>query len=202
MNLPTVIAVCGPAGAGKSTVAGYLREYYGAHRFGFAQPLKNMVKRALDFTDEQVYGTQEQKEAIDPRYNHSPRWFLQRIGTEGCRATFGADFWTRQTLDAIVRRNPRLAVIDDLRFRDEAEAVLLDPRVNGFVWRLHPVADAEAVARMQAAGAHASEEEWAALQASLEIRPEYRSVDLLRDLVHKAMEMIPLRNEDASWPSI
>ncbi len=193
MNLPVVIALCGPAGSGKSTVANYLVEKYGAQRFGFATPLKEMVKRALDFTAEQVYGTQEQKEAIDPRYLHSARWFMQRIGTEGCRAVFGEDFWTKQALDAIYRVNPRLAVIEDCRFAGEATAVLDDARMMGFVWRLHPVADAVTEERAAAAGKHASEEEWRTLDANLEIQPSKRGVPELLALIDKAVEMVPLR---------
>lgn len=195
----TIIGLCGPAGAGKSTVAKHLVEKYGAFLYGFAQPLKEMVKRALDFTDEQVYGTQEQKETVDPRYGHSPRWFLQRIGTEGCRATFGDDFWTKQTLDSVYRQHPRLAVIDDMRFINEANAVL--DWEQGFVWRLHPPLDTESIDRMAAAGKHTSEAQWRDIDASLEFKPEKRSVPELLALVDKAMEMIPLRPilEGVQW---
>lgn len=192
-TLCAIIAVCGPAGSGKSTVANHLVEKYGAERYGFATPLKEMVKRALGFTDEQVYGTQEQKEAVDPRYNRSARWFLQRIGTEGCRAVFGEDFWTKQCIDMIYRQSPRLAVIEDMRFVNESEAVLLDPRINGFVWRLHPVADARSAEHAAHAGKHASEEQWRELQASLEFNPPKRGIPELLSLVDIAMEMIPLR---------
>jgi hypothetical protein len=191
--LTTVIALCGPAGSGKSTVATYLAERYGAQRYGFATPLKEMVKAALDFTDEQVYGTQEQKETVDPRYGHSPRWFLQRIGTEGCRKTFGEDFWTKQCLDMIFRQNQRLAVIEDTRFCNEAEAVLHDDRISGFVWRLWPTVDDIALARAEGAGKHASEEEWRQVDASLELQPHERGVEYLYKLVDAAMEMVPLR---------
>jgi hypothetical protein len=192
-QLTTVIALCGPAGSGKSTVANYLVERYGAQRYGFATPLKEMVKRALDFTDEQVYGTQEQKEAIDPRYGHSPRWFLQHIGTEGCRAVFGQDFWPKMCLDTIVRQNQSIAVIEDMRFVNESEMVLFDPRVNGFVWRLWPVDDCESAARMATAGQHASEEEWSMVHASLEFHPGKRGPEHLNMMVDEAMKMIPVR---------
>jgi hypothetical protein len=183
----TVIALCGPAGSGKSSVADYLIEKYGAQRYGFTTPLKEMVRKAFDLTWNQVYGTQEQKEAVDPRYNHSARWLLQRIGTEGCRATFGEDFWTKQCLDMIHRQNQRIAVIDDMRFFNESEAVLHDSRVNGYVFRLWPVGDSIALERAEAAGSHSSEAEWKSVNASLEIQPQKRSLEELFSLVDVAM---------------
>lgn len=193
VTCPTVIALAGPAGSGKSTVADYLVEKYGAARTSFARPLKEMVKHALDFTDEQVYGTQEQKEAIDPRYGHSPRWFLQRIGTEGCRRTFGDYFWTRQCIDGIVRTNQNLTVIEDCRFINEADEIIDSEKINGFVLRLWPVHDDEAQARASAAGDHRSEAEWQQLRASLEIKPAKRGIPELLTLIDNAMEMIPTR---------
>lgn len=195
MTPQAVIALMGPAGSGKSTVAQHLVEKYGAVRYGFATPLKEMVKRALDFTDAQVYGTQEEKEAVDPRYGHSPRWFLQRIGTDGCRAVFGEDFWTKQCLEMIVRQNPRLAVIEDCRFINEAERVYYEPRFSGFVWRLHPVGDEIALERAIGAGLHESETQWAYAPANLEIKPKKRGIQELLALVDKAMEMVPLRTD-------
>lgn len=193
-QLTAVVALIGPAGAGKSTVANYLVKKYGAQRYSFAEPLKEVAKRTLGFTEQQMYGTQEEKEAKDPRYGFSPRWFLQRLGTDGCRAVFGQDFWTKMCLDIIYRQNPALAVIEDCRFIDEAEMVLYSPRVNGFVWRLRPPADEEALERALSAGVHASELEWASAPASLELAPNTRGASELKALVDIAMEGIPLRN--------
>lgn len=191
-GLTIIVALCGPAGAGKTTVANYLVEKYGAQRYGFAMPLKEMVKRALDFTNEQVYGAQEQKEAVDPRYGHSPRWFLQRIGTDGCRATFGEDFWTKQCLDMIWRQNPRLAVIEDMRFIDESKAVHAERRANGYVWRLWPPGDDVALERAASAGSHVSEEQWKHIDADLELTPAVRGIEHLHALVDHAIDTLPL----------
>lgn len=192
---PIVIGLCGPAGSGKSSVATYLVEKYGAVRFSFARPLKEMVRLAFDLSDEQVYGTQEQKEAIDPRYNVSARWLLQRIGTEGCRAVFGEQFWTQQAIASILRVKPRLAVIEDMRFVDEGRAIHDgrdggDSRYLGFNFRLWPPGDDVALARAIAAGAHASEQDWKKIDAAVEITPVARGLDEICTLVDKALKML------------
>ena len=120
-----IIALMGPAGAGKSTVADYLVKSYGATRYSLMGPLKAFAKAIFDFTDQQLYGTQAQKEAPDPRYcGKSARWFLQKLGTEGGRATFGQDFWTKMCVDRIARDGHPLAVVDDTRFINEAQLIM------------------------------------------------------------------------------
>jgi len=126
-----VIALLGEAGSGKSTIATYLAEKYGARRYLFSDLLKTIAMRTLEFSREQCYGTQEQKEAVDPRYGFCPRWFLQRLGTEGVRNTLGRDFWIRATLAQIATDAPSLAVIEDCRFINEADAIR---NAGGHVW--------------------------------------------------------------------
>jgi len=121
--MTTIIGTCGPAGSGKSTVASHLVERYGAGRYAFADPLKQLCIRTLDFAHEQLNGTQAQKEAVDPRYGFSARWFIQRLGTEGVRTVLGPDFWWRYALARISIDAPDLAVIEDVRFVNEADGV-------------------------------------------------------------------------------
>lgn len=147
-----LIALLGGAGTGKSTVAEYLVEHYGATRYSFADLLKQIAMRTLLFTREQCYGTQEQKETEDPRYGFTPRWFLQRLGTEGVRDVLGQDFWIRATLARIAAEAPAVAVIDDCRFINEARAIR---DAGGHVWRL--VAPGGGITTADAA--HASEAE-------------------------------------------
>jgi hypothetical protein len=163
-----------------------------------------MVGRALEFTDAQLYGTQAEKEAPDPRYGgKSARWFLQRLGTEGCRKTFGDDFWTRMLLEKIRREKPELAVIEDARFVNEAIAIREFNSIHltgglvgrGYVWRLEsPNRETEADAN------HASEREWMDAPCDYIIKPNTRGLEQLFQLVDdtaRAMALFPKRREVA-----
>lgn len=186
--LTVLIGLMGPAGAGKSSVAQYLVEKYGAVRYSFAEPLKTLAMRTLDLTHDQCWGTQAQKEAVDPRYGFSARWFLQRLGTEGCRRTFGEDFWTQMLVGdggKIHREAPALAVIDDARFVNEALAI--KAWELGMIWRLD-TPDRET----SADATHASEQEWLRAPYDYLIAPPARGLDLLYKLVDGACECLKL----------
>jgi hypothetical protein len=170
--MTTVVAFMGPAGAGKSTAARYMVDQYGARSYSFARPLKEMARAIWDFSDTQLYGTQAEKEAVDPRWNMSPRTALQKLGTDAIRKTFGPGVWTDLCLNEIRRDSPRIAVIEDCRFQNESQAVLslgrsgplsldihgkefVDRAIRGVVIRLD-CPDR----RSSDAGIHSSEVEW------------------------------------------
>lgn len=116
-----VVALLGEAGSGKSTVARFLERTYGFTRLSLATPLKEITRRAFELTHEQVYGDLRAKEAVDPRYNVSPRWLLQRLGTEGMRAVLGEDFFLDHLFKTIFMNGDGNYVIEDLRFPNEAQ---------------------------------------------------------------------------------
>lgn len=124
-----IFGLLGPAGSGKSTVADYTVKHYGAKQYAFADPLKEIVGKAFDLSYKQLYGSQSDKETVDPRYNVSPRWLFQRIGTQGIREVFGPDVWANLTIDRIKKDGVELAVISDVRFRNEATITTLNGRV-------------------------------------------------------------------------
>ena len=113
-----LIGFTGPAGCGKTTAAACLS----SHTYSFATPMKDCLKRLFDLDLDQLY-TLEGKEAIDPRYGVSPRFLLQRFGTEFIRSTV-PDLWIilmRKQLNKLP--TDMFIVIDDVRFEDEAEMV-------------------------------------------------------------------------------
>lgn len=120
-----VVGLLARAGHGKTTVATHLRTNYGATPISLAGPLKEIAKTVMGFTHSQLWGTQEQKEEIDPRYGISPRIFLQRLGTEGIRTHLGPDTWLNALVHRMIeaqRGDPSISVfvVDDMRFLNEA----------------------------------------------------------------------------------
>lgn len=139
MTRPVVVALLGRAGSGKSTAAAHLEEHFTAARYSFARPLKELAKELFGLTDEQVYGTQAQKEEVDVRYGVSARDLLIRLG-EGARKHIGSRVWADGCINAILAQHaqggPSLHVIEDLRHINEAEMVKTDPRIRGYVVKL------------------------------------------------------------------
>lgn len=116
----------------------------------FAKPLKDVARKIYDLSDEQVNG--DLKEETDPRYGITPRFILQKLGTEGfrnIRQSTWTDYWARE-----YRNNydpTELVLVTDVRFPDELEAI---KREGGVIWKL--VRDGGPGAR-GGIGGHASE---------------------------------------------
>jgi tRNA G26 N,N-dimethylase Trm1 len=126
-----ILGLLAKSGHGKTTVARHLVELHGAHIRSLAGPMKRAVRSVFGFSDGQLWGSQADKEAIDRRYGFSPRWLLQRLGTEGLRAEFGEDVHLRALLHGLRREQaarsaaaaPVLYVVDDVRFPNDARFV-------------------------------------------------------------------------------
>ena len=141
MRKPDLIGILGRAGSGKTTTGLHLVEKYGAQRLSFAEPLKRLAQHIMGFTDEQLYGTQAVKEAVDDRYGMSATQFLMKLG-DGARNFIKYSVWCEAALESAYlawQSEPEknnLFVIDDTRYVNEAEAISTDPRFNGHVIKL------------------------------------------------------------------
>lgn len=117
-------------------------------KYSFAAPLKEIAIGLFDLTQEQCFGTDQQKNTLtNVRWGDMPgisvtkskrrkkmtaREFLQYFGTEVCRK-IKEDVWAERCLADIEAENPLLAIIDDCRFPNELDAV---QKAGGKVIRL------------------------------------------------------------------
>jgi hypothetical protein len=124
-----LVAIVGPAGVGKSTIAqelcslGRSSNLSTFRRQRFAGPLKDMLI-AFGLTREQVDG--DQKEVpCELLCGHTPRDAMRWLGTEYGRAMIGEDVWVRAAMRRVERDllGGFAVVIDDCRFDNEAEAI-------------------------------------------------------------------------------
>jgi hypothetical protein len=106
---------------GKDTAAEYIVENFPFVSDAFAFSLKEGICRGVfGLSDDQLYG--DLKTEVDPFWRLTPREILQKAGTEGMRATFGADIWARTVIRRYLDRNSH-TLVTDVRFRTEADVI-------------------------------------------------------------------------------
>ena len=104
----TIIAISGLAGSGKDTVANILLQDDVYVKVSLADPLKRVAKELWNFSNEQLWGPSEFRNAPDERYPLpdgtflTPRKVLQHLGTEGCRV-IDPDIWIRKFMEVSTR---------------------------------------------------------------------------------------------------
>ena len=122
-----LIGLCGPAGAGKNTVAELLTDSDGCTlvQMAFADPLYECVS-TITGLPVACLKDRDVKETVIPWLGKSPRQMLQTLGTEWGRGTVHTEIWVRITME---RAKPELVVgrgvvITDVRFDNEAQAII------------------------------------------------------------------------------
>lgn len=123
-----IIAVSGRAGVGKDTAADILVERFGFVKIALADEMKRICKRVFDFSDEQLFGASEKRNAPDERYPNgwddsgrpmgvagdsrtflTPRYALQTLGTEwgrGCYENVWVDYALRIAKTIVEQKVP------------------------------------------------------------------------------------------------
>jgi hypothetical protein len=111
-----IIGLMGHSKSGKDAIADYLVDEYEYEKVALADPMKRFCQEAFEFTDEQLWGPSERRNAPDGRYPRrvegppprneclSPRVALQLLGTEWGRHCY-EDVW----VDYAIRVATKLA---------------------------------------------------------------------------------------------
>mgnify|MGYP003114972976 CR=1 FL=1 len=112
--------------------------------FSFADPLKSIAIQLFGLSEEQCYGTDDDKNTpINIKWENMPniinasgfmtaREFLQYFGTDICRS-IKSDIWTSSCLERILSSGTEFAIVPDVRFPNEVEAI---QKAGGKVIRL------------------------------------------------------------------
>lgn len=125
-----IIGIVGFAGSGKGTVADMLVDEYGYSKMAFADPLKDATATIFGWPREMVEGdtkeSREWREKPDEWWSErlgfevTPRWALQKMGTEAGRNVFHKDMWIYALERRITTEN---VVVADVRFPNEIEKI-------------------------------------------------------------------------------
>lgn len=127
-----LLGIAGLAGSGKDTVANMLVERFAFTKVSLADPLKRICKDVFDFTDEQLWGPSEHRNAPDARWDGlTPRYALQQLGTEWGRRMH-PDVWVRYMIRSAQAQKADV-VTADVRFPNELEAI---HAAGGKVWKI------------------------------------------------------------------
>jgi len=117
-NQKRVVGFCGKKRSGKDT-AGDALASLGYHPIAFADPIKDTCQIVFEFDDEQIYGSK--KEEVDLFWEFSPRWAMQRIGTELFRDGIDEDVWVKSLLARVDASDKKRFAVTDVRFPNEVE---------------------------------------------------------------------------------
>lgn len=144
-----LLGITGRAHAGKDTFAQALIQH-GYRRMAFADALKE-VTALIANEPTHLYFDPVSKEEYTDALGMTRRQALQLLGTEGIRKVLGDDVWVRRVLREWESDGKPAVVITDVRFDNEAAAILA---VGGHIVR---IVRPDNVGLTGAAATHASE---------------------------------------------
>jgi hypothetical protein len=127
-----ILGVVGFISSGKSSVADYLIEQHNFKRVAFADPLKDAVADIFGWKRDMLEGdtkaSRDFREKADPWWSErfgfdvTPRWALQKMGTEAGRDVFHTNLWVLAAEKRMQDKNQNY-VISDVRFPNEVKFV-------------------------------------------------------------------------------
>ena len=128
-----IIGITGLIGSGKNAAAEYLISQHNFKHMSFAGTLKDAVSAIFGWDRDMLEGltpeARAQREVVDEWWsnrlstpNITPRWVLQRFGTEVCRRNFHEDIWVA-SVENQIQKSTQNIVISDCRFSNEINVI-------------------------------------------------------------------------------
>lgn len=111
-----IIGLAGPAGVGKSYLSQGLKSRTRGKVFSLAANIKLGLYCMINGAD------YDDKEAVAYK-GKTTRQLLQSLGTDWGRNMVGPDIWVDLLMQRIEQEDTHLAIIDDVRFDNEADAI-------------------------------------------------------------------------------
>tara|TARA_R110002074_G_scaffold38043_7_gene103150 strand:- start:963 stop:1553 length:591 start_codon:yes stop_codon:yes gene_type:complete len=167
-----IIGVCGLIGSGKDTIAEHLIKDHKFHKTSFADKLKDAVGSMFDWDRDMLEGKtepsrqwREQSDSFwtaEAGFEVSPRYLLQRFGTECMREGFFDGIWVSLTKKKILDNPDINWVVPDVRFPNEIKMI---KSIGGHIWRVQRGNDPDWVhdyveGNLEPIGVHPSEWRW------------------------------------------
>lgn len=190
--MTTLIGIVGNIGSGKTSTASILKRY-GFQEYSFADPLKQIGK-IFNFSDKQLYGTQEDKLEIHPYWGVSSREFLQKLGTDVFRDFVPTilpsfqDPWVKLFISTYSKEKKN-TVISDVRFQSEAKVI---KELGGILIRTKR--DNKVLSENKKETVHASEQEINSIVCDYEIDNNVLSFDMveakLREIIKPTVDIL------------
>lgn len=134
-----VILISGRQGAGKTTLASALAKRLGAPVVKFADPIYKMHNAVWAIM----------REVLDTDKSMIDGQLLQYLGTDWGRKRFGEDVWVWALARRMLASKSDVFIVDDLRFRSEAENLEGCLPLGTMVYRVRLNAD-EGIRKMRA----------------------------------------------------
>jgi hypothetical protein len=136
-----IIGICGLIGSGKGTVADVLVQKHKFTKISFADKLKDAVSDLFGWERGLLEGVTNQsrvwREQPDEFWSNeigkdiTPRYVLQKFGTECMRQGFYDDIWVSFVKKKLIAEPNKNWVIPDVRFPNEVKMI---KSINGAVW--------------------------------------------------------------------
>jgi len=123
-----IVAITAPKGNGKDLTADYIVNKYGYQKIAYADHLKEILRLVFNFSDQELHGTQEDKERINEEYGISSRQAALAFGDfmrytlpsnfDKYKEKMGVNYFVNYVMKTIEKTNKNY-VISDIRFNNE-----------------------------------------------------------------------------------